>query len=191
MPEKLSDLKAADYNPRTIDEVSLEGLKYSLDEFGDISGIVFNSRTGQLVAGHQRVKALQQYFGDLQIINDSIVTPNGATFQIRIVDWPLEKEKAANVAANNPHIQGEFTSELGLILEEIQISLPDISEKVRLSEIEIPQISLNDGENPLDTNEISYKPQFGVIIICENEEEQQKVFEKLQIEGYNLRVVTT
>jgi hypothetical protein len=39
--------------------------------------------------------------------------------------------------------------------------------------------------------EFHYKPQYGVIVICENEEEQKKVFEELQKKGMKLKVVTT
>ena len=36
-----------------------------------------------------------------------------------------------------------------------------------------------------------YKQQYGVIVICENEEDQKKVFEELQKQGKKLKVVTT
>lgn len=39
--------------------------------------------------------------------------------------------------------------------------------------------------------DFKYKPQYGVIVICENEEEQKKVFEDLQKKGMKLKVVTT
>lgn len=39
--------------------------------------------------------------------------------------------------------------------------------------------------------EFNYKPQYGVIVICENEEEQKRVFEELQQKGMKLKVVTT
>lgn len=35
----------------------------------------------------------------------------------------------------------------------------------------------------------TYKPQFGVIVICKNEEEQKSVFEHLSAEGLTLKVV--
>lgn len=35
----------------------------------------------------------------------------------------------------------------------------------------------------------TYKPQFGVVIICQDEAEQQTIFEKLSKEGYTLKVV--
>lgn len=34
-----------------------------------------------------------------------------------------------------------------------------------------------------------YRPQYGIIVICESEDEQKKVFENLQSKGYKLKVV--
>jgi hypothetical protein len=36
-----------------------------------------------------------------------------------------------------------------------------------------------------------YKEQYGVIVVCDGEEFQQEVFEKLTAEGYNCRIVVT
>lgn len=38
--------------------------------------------------------------------------------------------------------------------------------------------------------EFNYKEQYGVIIICDDEKQQQKVYERLLAEGYKLKVVT-
>ena len=35
----------------------------------------------------------------------------------------------------------------------------------------------------------TYKPQFGVIVICANEKEQKAVFDRLQNEGLTLKIV--
>lgn len=35
----------------------------------------------------------------------------------------------------------------------------------------------------------TYKPQYGVIVICANENEQKEVYERLQKEGLTLKVV--
>lgn len=140
--KNLSDLKPADYNPREISNESFEGLKYSINEFGDLSGIVFNKQTGNLVAGHQRVKALIQKYGDLKIksFNDDhgSIIANGETFPIRYVDWDIKKEKAANIAANNPAIQGTFTPGVKLLIEEIQLDNSNLFDKLLINEIEIP-----------------------------------------------------
>jgi hypothetical protein len=39
--------------------------------------------------------------------------------------------------------------------------------------------------------EFTYKQQYGVIVICETEEEQIKIFEELKAKGLKLKVVTT
>ena len=57
--KNIDDLKPASYNPRKISKKAFEGLEVSLKKFGDISGIVWNKRTGNLVSGHQRVAKLR------------------------------------------------------------------------------------------------------------------------------------
>ena len=107
---KIGTLKPAGYNPRIITDRELELLKKSLYEFGDLSGIVFNRQTGNLVGGHQRIKCLPE---DAEIkskklktmsrtgtIAQGTITIDGEDYAYREVDWPLEREKAANLAAN-------------------------------------------------------------------------------------------
>lgn len=38
--------------------------------------------------------------------------------------------------------------------------------------------------------EFKYKEQYGVIVICETEEHQKAVFERLQKKGLTLKIVT-
>jgi hypothetical protein len=109
----IDTLKEDPVNPRAIGQDALDGLSGSLSEFGDLSGIVFNETTGQLVAGHQRLKALRQA-GATEWIREGgtgcITHPQtGEVFPIRIVSWSLDRQRMANLVANNQHIQGEFT----------------------------------------------------------------------------------
>lgn len=55
---KLEDLKGNPKNPRKVTEAKLAQLKRSLEEFGDLGGVVWNRRTKRLVSGHQRLKGL-------------------------------------------------------------------------------------------------------------------------------------
>jgi len=119
---KLEDIKAAPYNPRIINEKSLEGLEKSLDKFGDISGITWNKRTGYLVTGHQRISVLKKTHKNLNIKNGQLY--DGETpleFTVRIVDWDEETEKAANITANNHQVGGVFdTDMLYALVDEIK-----------------------------------------------------------------------
>ena len=133
---KIEDLVAASYNPRTITAEALGGLKISVRELGDISGIVWNKRSGQLVCGHQRIKALKEEFGDaLQMDNGFILTPKGDQFSIRVVDWDEAKERLANVMANNRHIMGDFTKDAIGLVQGLNVDFPDLSEGMQLSEL--------------------------------------------------------
>ena len=63
-PRTIEELTEDARNPREMTAQEFKGLGHSLAEFGDISGFVWNSRTGMLVCGHQRRKALIEKYGD-------------------------------------------------------------------------------------------------------------------------------
>lgn len=140
---RIKDLKDAHYNPRRISKDALSGLKASLKNFGDISGVVFNRRTGNLVAGHQRVRALREEHGDdLEIFQEGyeghIKLPDGSHVRVRFVDWDEATEKAANVTANNPYVQGEWTIELDDLVSDIQLELPELAAEIRIDQLGPP-----------------------------------------------------
>lgn len=107
----VADLKPNPNNPRIVTENKEALLRAAMDEFGDISGIVFNRTTKQLMGGHQRIK---QVPADAKVfIEKSYKNPsrtgtvaegyilfNGEKFSYREVEWTEEKEMAANIAAN-------------------------------------------------------------------------------------------
>lgn len=105
---KVSDLKANPRNPRKITDKKLEMLAASMREFGDLSGVVLNVRTGHLVGGHQRVKNLDPKWKIIKrpakdksgtVAFGMIETPFG-NLSYREVDWPIKKETQAMVSAN-------------------------------------------------------------------------------------------
>ena len=100
------DLKPAPYNPRRISPEAMAGLEASLDRFGVVQPIIYNQRSGYVVGGHQRLKALKK--------------KKITSTQVVVVDLDEIDEKALNVALNSPHISGEFTADLQALLEEIQ-----------------------------------------------------------------------
>lgn len=192
---KIADLRPADYNPRSITDKALAGLKTSLKEFGDISGIVWNKRTGNLVSGHQRVRALREEFGDeLEITKQHLLLPTGEQVKVRIVDWDETKERAANLAANNPMIQGDFTSELAAVLEGVELSLPEnLSLDLNLPEMKdlAPQrgggpASDDYGPDPDSEQEAGSKLgglEYRVVVTCMDESHQLELLERFEAEG--------
>ena len=138
----LKDLKPATYNPRIMSDKSRKGLRRSLKEFGDLSGITFNKQTGNLVTGHHRMSELMSIWGEkLKIHEDpqsglfDIVCPNGDIFPLRVVDWNKTKEMAANITANNTAIQGKFTDKLQPLLWKIKENMNETFSELRLDSL--------------------------------------------------------
>jgi hypothetical protein len=137
----LSDLKASRINPREITVQNLNHLKSSIEEFGDISGIVFNRRTGELVCGHQRVFAMREKYGNLAIKDGRIELPNGESFTIRIVDWDKNEQQAALIAANSPTTQGTFTAGIGSLLNNLERQIPNVYEALGFNSLKPKEIT--------------------------------------------------
>jgi hypothetical protein len=184
----LVDLKDAAYNPRRISAEALAGLKTSLVEFGDLAGITWNATTGNLVCGHQRLRALRTLHGEkLTMEGDAIVTPDGQRYPVRVVEWDELTEKAANVAANNPHIAGEFDDEaLAPLLEEIGDQCEGLFADLRLDELVAIEEDLPE---PPDVH--AYQQQWAVMVVCRDEAHQRDVYDALRAEGHECKVVVT
>lgn len=133
LPATIGGLTGDPRNARTIKDTAAAGLRHSMDSFGDLSGICFNLRTGQLVAGHQRIDQLRKKHAGVDLAIERldgergiIREPDGATWPVRFVDWAADKQRAANIAANSGTIAGEFTEEVFVLLGEIKGETPEL-----------------------------------------------------------------
>lgn len=112
---QIDKLKAAEYNPRIelkAGDKEYEKLKRSIQEFGFVEPIIWNSKTGNVVGGHQRLTVLKD-LGETEI--DCVV-----------VDLDIQKEKALNVALNK--IQGSWDeSKLVALISELDAADFDVS----------------------------------------------------------------
>lgn len=125
-------LRQAKYNPRSISVGRLDKLHQSMAVFGDLSGVVFNVRTGNLVSGHQRMKKVNNHksrivqvahkdaLGTIAVGHIEVELESGnLRIPYRAVDWHIKQEKAANIAANAHG--GNFDKEkLALVLADIE-----------------------------------------------------------------------
>ncbi|MEZ6066831.1 MAG: ParB N-terminal domain-containing protein [Planctomycetaceae bacterium] len=110
----LGDLLPAPYNPRKSlrpGDPGWERLRRSMTEFDLVQPIVWNRRTGHVVGGHQRL-AILRHEGRTEV-------------ECVVVDLPLEREQALNVALNNRNVGGDWDADklVGLLTELQQ--LPD------------------------------------------------------------------
>ncbi len=108
----VGNLRAGSRNPRSaLDPHRLQTLRRALAEYGDLSGVVYNTTTGELVGGHQRARACS----DARVVIDHRHEPatrtgtvatghvdmDGERHAYREVSWPREKQEMATIVANN------------------------------------------------------------------------------------------
>lgn len=152
---RIEDLKAANYNPRVELQPGMEEfekLKKSIEEFGFVEPPIFNNQTGNLVGGHQRV-SVAKYLGAYDVLD------------VVVVDLPLEKEKALNIALNK--IDGIWDEEK---LADLLLELSD--EEVTLTGFDSLEI-----ENLLANYEYN---QDSEKVVTEDDFETVKEYEAIQ-----------
>jgi hypothetical protein len=103
---KRSAIGTVGYNPRKITPEAKHKLKENLETHGLMGGIVWNSTTGNLVSGHQRIiimdKSNKYKAGDPKTDYDVLVTK---------VELNEKEEKEQNVFFNNQSAMGFFDDE--------------------------------------------------------------------------------
>ena len=126
---QIDKLNPAPYNPRKNlkpGDAEYEHIKNSIDTFGYIDPIIWNSRTGNIVGGHQRFKILKaQGVKEIECV---------------VVDYDETTEKAANASLNKA--QGDWD------IAKLDELLTDLSPLIDMGqfgfEINLPQDAAED-----------------------------------------------
>jgi hypothetical protein len=130
----IKDLKFAEYNPRTISKEEFEGLKTSLNKYGQIENIIVN-KDMTIISGHQRTRAWES-LGNKNIMG-------------YILDLDKQEEKKLNVLMNSQAISGSYDEiKLSEILEEIKLDEDYV--ELRLDKLESLDLSEESDEKGLN-----------------------------------------
>lgn len=100
-------------NPRKISEFELKRLKKNIEELGDLSGIVHDVDSDEIISGNQRAKALELNECETNIIENFdtpdkqgtvavgyIIAKDGTRLNYRQVKWNEDQRNKANITAN-------------------------------------------------------------------------------------------
>lgn len=190
-------------NARVIQAKAQHGLKSSVTKFGDLSGIVFNDLSGELVCGHQRVRVLRRLgVKEWTRVNETegyIEHPEThARFKIRIVEWDDVTARAANLAANSPQIAGEYTDEAIDQIREIEAQLGEDFQDLAFGDLAAQlekdlrkasrNMHLDDEGSEDESGDVT--DTFMVVIECETEEQQRELIERFTKEDLKVRALT-
>jgi hypothetical protein len=148
-----------------------------LDQVGWVQDVIVNQQTGHVVDGHARVAIA--------------ISRNEPSVPVVYVDLS-EDEEALILATLDPLSAMAATDR-----EQLSELLAEISTGDAAVQVMLDQLARDAGIVPADSppdltpGPDGYKEQYGVIVICGGEQEQERVYETLKDEGYTCRVVTT
>ena len=138
---KLDQLKPAEYNPRIMTAEEFEGLKQSLQTFGQQENLIVN-KDMTIISGHQRYEAMKALGWIDAVCN--------------LVDLDKHQEKKLNVLMNSQAISGKYDDlKLAEILEELK--LDEDYEALRLNVLEPLDLSPTEVEED-EAPEVSSEP---------------------------------
>ena len=189
----ISALKADPKNPRRMDPDAAVGLSISLETFGPLD-ICFNDETGELVGGHQSVASLKAS-GATEVVRVGdtgyIVHPKtGERFPVRFVKWDATKQRMANLVANNPALQGDFTedaiAQARSLEDEAHFHELQLDKLIAAEEAKLGNASDDDGA---EDQSAELRENFQIVVTCVDEAHQSTLLERFTEEGLKCRAL--
>lgn len=173
----IAQIKPAAYNPRKDlkpGDPAYDQLDKAVEAFGLVQPLVWNERTGNLVAGHQRLK---------------IIAARGETdVDVSVVDLDDAQEKALNLALNKISGEWEF-SRLADLLQDIDTGDFDL-DVTGFDEIEREKLATWTAPEDKPNNvAVDIKEQYLVMVECASESEQRHLLERFTSENLKCRAL--
>ncbi len=164
-------------NPRNNDGEAVDKVAASIHEYGFNVPIVID-KDNVIIAGHTRYKAANKLkYKKVPCIRAEHLSP------AQVKAYRLADNKVAEYSSWDDDM-------LALELEQLQ----ELDFELDLTGFEDDEISkLLDLEEEPEIKETSftYQEQYGVIVMCENEEEQERIYNELTEQGLSCKVVAT
>ena len=181
--KRVDDLIPYVNNSRTHSDEQVTQVAASIKEFGFTNPILIDENNG-IIAGHGRLMAAKK----LKLEQVPTITLEGLTDAQRKAYVIADNKLALNADWDFDLLQNEILSlqELDFKIDLLGFEVGELNDILGLDDIAEDE----EDEEPQDYED-NYKEQYGVIIMCKNAEEQEKVFNKMQQNGYEVKVVCT
>ncbi len=168
--KNIEDIIPYENNPRHNDN-AVEYVANSIKQFGFKVPIIID-KENVIVTGHTRLKAAEK----LGMKEVPVIMAD---------DLTEDQIKAFRIADNKVSEYSTWDNErLDLELEDINLDMSEFG----FEDLDLTVID-NDPEDETTDSHFSYKEQYGVIVMCKTEEEQEEIYNKLTEEGYECKVV--
>ena len=169
----VNDIHPYPNNPRINDE-AVAYVVESMNQTGNLDPIEVDENN-VILSGHTRLLALEQ----LGITETECVRYTGLT---------EEQKKKYRLLANKTGEVASWDEEL-LNMELGDLDFGDFDFGFELSDGGVDKSKESDDEDDETTTHFNYSEQYGVIVMCADEAEQEQIYNRLTDEGFTCKVV--
>ncbi|MGI5290900.1 hypothetical protein ACQEVF_47360 [Nonomuraea polychroma] len=199
---RLQEIPRAVRNPK---EHDLPAIRASIEAFGAIVAGELDERTGRLVVGHGRLQVLEEMAADKVSPPEGILVDDDGTWLVPIVrGWSSRSDADAEaylVANNRTTEKGGWEERmLAEVLADVRDAAPDLLAAAGYTDDDLADladaIAGADGSDreeelpePGDADEDVRPEVWGIVVTCDNEEDQMRLLERLANEGWQVRAL--
>jgi hypothetical protein len=163
--KSIDELIPYEHNAKEHNETQIKNLATSIKKYGWQNPVLID-KDNVIIAGHGRVLGAQE----LGLMEAPCIYAD---------DLTEEQVREYRILDNKLNESSWIDEELEFELPELDFSDFDLDFDIEL-----------DIEEPKERKEASYNETISVVVDCENEEEAEQIFIKLQNEGYNCHIST-
>ena len=174
-------------------ESQLHQIEALMTEFGWTMPalLIKNGERYGLIAGHGRREVAKRIYDDgktLRMAEGTAIPVN--TIPAVFANGWSEAQKVAYVMADN-QVARNSDQDLDVIAEEIK-RLEEMDFDVELLGFDglVLDDDINELDNEVGSNEISYNEKLEVVIECNNEKDQEAIYNEMEQRGYSCRILS-
>lgn len=188
-PTKVADLVLDPQNARRHPERNRAVIDASLEQFGPARSITIDER-GVVLAGNGVTEGAKRKGIKKLIVVDA---DKDALVAVRVTGLTEAQKRAYAIADNRATELSEWDPDGMKAAIESGADLSAFFGQPELDALLAPPAAADDTEDEPGEGDAGtgYKEQYGVIVLCENEKEQEHVYNDLKAHGFNCRVVNT
>ena len=169
----IDSIKVYPNNAKIHTAEQIEEIKKSIQEFGNNDPIAIDEK-GFIIEGEGRYLAQK----DMGIKEIEVIKLTHLTEEQKVAYMLVHNKLTMNTGFDLDLLEEELSKISSIDMKEFEFDIKEIEEEL-------------EEEEKTQEPSFNYKEQYGVIVICKDEAEQEKVYNNLLEQGYECKVVTT
>lgn len=173
----INSVKVYPNNAKIHTAEQIEQIKKSMEEFGNNDPIALDENN-YILEGEGRYLA-QKEMGLTEI---EIIRLSHLSEEQKVAYMLVHNKLTMNTGFDIDLLEEELAKITSIDMNDFEFDIEELEKELEKEENDVA---------PSTESSFNYKQQYGVIVICKNEEDQEKVYNELFEKGYECKVVTT